>query len=209
MVLKAAFAAVVIAAGFTASGASAAAIFKADRDIEGRALILIDGTLEAGDFEKFRALSQESEGAVVVLHGPTGDAISAMMLGQIIAEKGYDTVVPDGAYCPSSCALIWAAGASRYLASGATIGFGAYLDNNSSPREVATTYALIGHYLAFHGFSTSAVYLATQAPNGLVKLDRSNAERWGLEVAEPSSEWKQIIKSTLPPPPILLSPVRP
>lgn len=68
-----------------------------------------------------RALLQNPQVELLQLTGPGGDMGEAQRLGRLIAERGLDTYVP--LECVSACAELFLAGAERWLAPDAALGF--------------------------------------------------------------------------------------
>lgn len=131
----------------------------------GAAILSLDGEISLDDADRFRALSQKYNSAVVVLNSAGGRLFPALEIGRIIKSKGYTTLVADDAICASACALIWVASTSRFLSPLGNVGFHAsYRDNNGKLEESGVANALIGSYLAKLDFSESAIIFATSAP---------------------------------------------
>lgn len=147
----------------TPSAASAANV--SDTELDGVGLILIDGDITSDDVEKFRQISIKYRDAFVTLNSDGGALLPAIEIGKIIKVTGYDTVVPGGAVCASSCALIWTAGATRWLSPDGQVGFHAsYRDNNGRLEESGVANALVGNYLTLLNLPSNAIVFATSAP---------------------------------------------
>ena len=85
--------------------------------------IILSGIIVAGDETKFYALAQTSGRATVITTGPGGSVRAAIAIGTEIRIRGWSTLVPENARCASACSMIWLAGQTRRLATGAQIGF--------------------------------------------------------------------------------------
>jgi hypothetical protein len=58
----------------------------------------------------------------VVLQSPGGSVQDALEMGRLVRAKGFSTEVEAGAYCASSCPLVFAGGVQRIAGKGAAIG---------------------------------------------------------------------------------------
>jgi len=77
--------------------------------------IIVDGSIEAGDFERIRTAFDEAEGAVdgLYLHSPGGDFMTAIDAGTWAREHKLATYA-SGSLCYSACAFLWLGGETRY-----------------------------------------------------------------------------------------------
>ncbi len=77
--------------------------------------IIIDGSIEAGDFERIRAAFEDAAGAVdgLYLHSPGGDFMTAIDAGAWVREHKLATYA-SGSLCYSACAFLWLGGETRY-----------------------------------------------------------------------------------------------
>jgi hypothetical protein len=145
--------------------------------------IYITGEIELSDFAVFRDIAERFPDAVVFLESPGGTVIPALEIGQLVRERGYRTVVLAGSTCTSSCALIWLAGAPRYLESGGQIGFHASSAQEQDGRlvESGVSNAFVGYYLSKLELSERAVVFTTMAsPYELTWLTAENSDRAGI-----------------------------
>ncbi|MBL8698892.1 MAG: hypothetical protein JNK67_10995 [Alphaproteobacteria bacterium] len=88
-------------------------------DAAGDQLVLA-GPVERGDFDRFKSIVERNRfkiDAIVLLDSPGGAAADGFMIGDLIREKRYRTIVAGACY--SACALIFLGGAERYFAEGA------------------------------------------------------------------------------------------
>ncbi|MET0867573.1 MAG: hypothetical protein ABWY35_05685 [Pseudorhodoplanes sp.] len=93
-------------------------------ELAGDGRLMATGTIDPGSAERFSA-EIEKRGAyvkTVVLHSPGGSVQDAIKIGRMIRDRKFNTEVGDGAYCASSCPLIFAAGVERTAATKAAIG---------------------------------------------------------------------------------------
>ncbi|CAH2599158.1 conserved protein of unknown function [Rhodovastum atsumiense] len=84
--------------------------------------ILLSGVIAAGDEATFHAMATTLRQAVVITTGPGGSVGPALAIGTETRARGWSTLVPEGASCASACAMVWLAGETRMLATGARIG---------------------------------------------------------------------------------------
>ena len=77
--------------------------------------IIVDGSIETGDFKRIRTAFDEADGAVdgLYLHSPGGDFMTAIDAGTWAREHGLATYA-SGSLCYSACAFLWLGGETRY-----------------------------------------------------------------------------------------------
>jgi hypothetical protein len=176
--------------------------------IKGAGLIAIEGDISSGDLEKFRQISVKYTKAVVALDSNGGALLPAIGIGKIIKIAGFATVVPEGATCASSCALIWLAGEARYLSPEGRVGFHAsYRNNDGKLEESGVANALIGNYLTKLNLPEKAIIFATTAPpDKIMWLNAANKITAGIDFEEfgpqklESSTTKNIQTTVVPSP---------
>ena len=93
-------------------------------ELAGDGRLIATGTIDPGAAARFAAEVEKRGSYVrtVVLHSPGGSVQDALRIGRLIREKGFHTAVEDGAYCASSCPLVFAGGVERLAAPKAAIG---------------------------------------------------------------------------------------
>jgi hypothetical protein len=162
---------------FGATGLEAAEISRASGP-SGIDVIHINGPIEAGDDQRFRDVAGSSSKAIVLLNSEGGRVLPALEMGLQISSRGFATAVPTDGLCASACALMWLAGAPRYSAINASIGFhAAYIEQNGEMSETGSGNALIGAYLNRLGLSTEAIVFVTSAPpEGMEWLTKEKAK---------------------------------
>lgn len=191
---------------------------------DGSAIILISGEITTGDDSKFRDLSLRFPDAMVGLDSAGGAIVPALEIGRLIRLRGYSTAVTSSSLCTSACALIWLAGAPRFLDEGGAVGFHAtYKDQGGKLVETGLGNALVGHYLSQLNLSERAVIFATSAsPYEISWLSHANRISSGIEFSIPEPERSPIRSSDKtsqasarppalpsPPPPIYTPPAAP
>jgi hypothetical protein len=105
------------------SAARAAEFGSMDMPDGGGHAIVLSGIIAPGDETAFHKLAETLDRTIVVTTGPGGVVGTAVSIGSEIRARGWSTLVPAGAQCASSCSLIWLAGQTRMLGTGAQIGF--------------------------------------------------------------------------------------
>jgi hypothetical protein len=151
----------------------------------GPAVILVRGELAVTDGIRFARKTDAIEEAIVRFESPGGMLIAGLGIGRTIRRKGYSTVVPAAAQCASACALAWLAGAERFMAKNARIGFHtAYLANNGRPRKSRAAQAAVVDYLEQLELPKRAIdYFTSSPPQGLYVLTMSRARTLGVAVS--------------------------
>lgn len=149
------------------------------------AAVLLIGTIEMSDGEKFRAATASYPKAIVGLASEGGSVIAAMDIGEQIRMHNYATVVPDRILCASACAIAWLGGTQRFMGTGAKIGFhAAYISQGGEAKESGVGNALLGRYLTTLGLPRRAIVFITEAPpEGMAWLTMADAERQGIDVS--------------------------
>jgi hypothetical protein len=152
--------------------------------------ISIEGEITPGDLEKFRAVAVAQKDAVVWLGSPGGSTVEAIAIGKAIRLMGLPTFVGDDAPCTSACALIWLAGETRHLSTGARVGFhAAYTQKDGQASESGVGNAIIGNYLSQLNLSERAIVFATSAGPGRFNwLSADNADDVGIPISTIASD---------------------
>ena len=143
--------------------------------------IYVTGEILEPDQAAFEEIAARYPRAVVYLDSPGGSLLPAIEIGKLVRAKHYATVVLDEGTCNSACALIWVAGAPRYLEGAAHLGFHAsYNEEGGALVETGVGNAIVGHYLSQLNLSEKAVIFATSASpyeiNNLTSENTGDAE---------------------------------
>jgi hypothetical protein len=86
--------------------------------------ISITGQIEQNDYAHFRdALTAKPQTRVVILNSLGGRLTPAIIIGREIRARKIATVIPDGAFCSSACAMIWLGGIPRDIHGNGRLGF--------------------------------------------------------------------------------------
>src|SRR5262249_3397417 len=156
----------------------------------------ITGTLESGDFAKFRTYADKiSVGSkvIVTLDSNGGRLAEGLDIGTAIANRGFVTMANHK--CLSACALTWLAGARRAVHPNTHIGFhAAYRSEDKQESGVAN--ALVGSYLTKLGFSVDAIaYMTKAAPASMEWLTKEKAQQYGIkfDYLNASGEFAQMV----------------
>lgn len=173
-----------LALGLSYSSAAFPATFET-KELNGINFIILSGDINIDDDKKFNRIATVFDEAVVFLDSKGGSTVAAIKIGEAIRLKGYSTYVGDTSICTSACALIWLAGAPRFLDENASVGFHAtYRDVDGKKLESGGGNALVGRYLTLLNLSEKAVLFATSAPpEGLNWLTVKNYQSLGVDVS--------------------------
>jgi hypothetical protein len=194
-----------IMTAFGSLGASAsAAEIQVLKSNTGKNYVYISGRIAPEDEKIFAEAAIASKADTVILDSPGGSVNSALEIGRLIRSRGMNTIVTRNNYCVSACGLVWVAGARRFLAPGARVGFHAtFTTRNSMRSESGVGNALIGRYLTLLNLPERAVVFATTAsPENLNWLSADNKGSAGidLETVESAETSQLIVTATLKPP---------
>ena len=87
-------------------------------------VVLLQGAIETGDASRLEVFIDDlpEPPEMVALNSPGGTVAEALAIGQSLKERQFDTVVPTGMVCVSSCPYIFAAGDQRIAFSGGALG---------------------------------------------------------------------------------------
>lgn len=83
----------------------------------------LEGDLYFGSIYNFRNAVKNRGGGWLILNSQGGSTYDAMDIGRAVRRLKIKTIVPKGAICLSSCAIIWAAGVEKWSDAGATVAF--------------------------------------------------------------------------------------
>ncbi|HEY6815625.1 MAG TPA: hypothetical protein VI168_08815 [Croceibacterium sp.] len=153
----------------------------------GTEAILITGEILPGDEEVFTQLSRRFPRATIYLESPGGALMASIEIGKLVRARRHATAVLDDSTCTSACALIWIAGAPRYLGQRGRLGFHAsYTDEGNRMVETGVGNAMVGHYLSQLDLSEDATVFATIAsPDQMnwLTAENSNEAEISYEIA--------------------------
>jgi hypothetical protein len=91
-----------------------AEIFVGDKNAGQYPAYYIDGTIEAGEFERFKkAIIKEDGGYLLVLNSKGGSVTEALKIAELVKELHLSTIVAPNGICASACFFIWLAGEAR------------------------------------------------------------------------------------------------
>ncbi|WP_404401080.1 hypothetical protein [Pelagibacterium halotolerans] len=159
-------------------------------------VLALTGTIAPGAAERFAAEIERRGGYIetVALNSPGGSLDDALAIAEAIRAEGYGTSVPAGALCASSCPLILAAGGTRSVDIGASVGV--HQIYAASATEVAeigpaqamsdaqTLTARITRHLAATGADPALwVHAMETPPDRLYYFTREELERYRLTEA--------------------------
>jgi len=146
------------------------------------ALVVVKGTLEYGDNERFGLLTADLPRALVILESEGGDVYAGIGIGRLIRAKGFATIVPEGGRCASAYAIAWLAGVPTLMAEHSLIGFHSAFDGRDNSTS-GPGNAVVGAYYSELGLSDSAIHFLTVAkPGDMTWLTYADATALGLDI---------------------------
>jgi membrane-bound ClpP family serine protease len=148
--------------------------------------VTLKGEIELGDGKKFREIIGDSQKVTVILESPGGIVKDALEIGAEIRIRNYATMVSADTGCYSACALIWVAGALRYMAPSSKIGFHAvYRKEAGELRESGMGNAEVGSFLTHLGLRVEAIrYFTLAGPTEFLLLSPDISRSLGIDVFE-------------------------
>lgn len=132
-------------------------------------VIFVRGPIEVGDDKRFFDIAKETPHAMVFLESPGGLVTTGISIAAEIAIRGYTTMVFDGSGCHSICAIMWVAGARRFMTPAADVSVHAAFrmrndaNGGSEASESGVANAQIGAFLNEIGLSAEAIHYFTFA----------------------------------------------
>jgi hypothetical protein len=115
---------------------------------EGKAVIILNGEIGAGDADQVRAAIKAANDAArsvsgIRLTSPGGNLYEGVKLADVIRFAKIATVVANGSTCASACFLAFAAGAEKYVSYSANVGVhGASENGRETARAGAATVTM-------------------------------------------------------------------
>jgi hypothetical protein len=175
------FAAAALAVTLLVPPAAQAAEMTLRKDKTGRPMVVINGDIEFGDFEKFiKVAGKLPPGTIVGLNSEGGAAIDALEIGHVVRHKRFLTVA--GSVCASACAFIWLAGVDRGAFEDSLIGFHNAYDG-ATGQATGAGNAVVGAYLTKLGFSYKTIIFMTDAKSDeMAWLNFEKAKELGIKV---------------------------
>ena len=170
---------------FCAQTFAHAASIEVSRLNDGGPLVSLEGDIELDDVAQFWSKVATLSKATVAFRSEGGSLLAGIRIGTLIRESGFATLVPDGAWCASACAVAWLGGVHRLLGTGSKVGFhAAYVLKGRKATESGPGNAVLGAYLYQLGLSEDAIVYVTQAePSSMRWLSLEQAAQYGIDVA--------------------------
>jgi hypothetical protein len=141
--------------------------------------IRISGVIEPGTYRRFMDELRRKQPSMVIVDGPGGRVLEAMMIGTEIRRRGISTVLPGNRSCASACALIYLSGAKRYIGPRASIGVHSAA-NHGRDDESGTT--MMARYLSGIGVPSAIVKKMAATPSsGIRWLTAAEQRTLGLQ----------------------------
>jgi hypothetical protein len=150
---------------------------------DGRWLLYLDGPIDPGATSRIvnLVLQQKIIRAVVYLNSPGGSLVTAMQVGRVFREHGFETRVgartrdstrPGPGTCYSACPFVLAGGVRRGLEPGSTIGVHRAANRVQVPDESrfqSVVEAQAVEYLGEMGVSTELAALMAGIPHDRIR----------------------------------------
>jgi hypothetical protein len=149
-------------------------------------VVSIKGKFEAEDAGKFRAITFDLPGPVLVAFASKGGRVrTAIDIGRTIRMRGWSTVVRAGDTCSSACAVAWLGGVNRFGWQTSNVGcHAAHNIHEDGRKEVsAVANAWVGAYLNELGFGPDAIeYILSADPAAIKWLKAMDAAKVGIRM---------------------------
>jgi hypothetical protein len=170
-----------VAAALVMPSLAQAAEVTVRKDNTGRPMIIINGSIKIGDFEKFNKVATKlPAGTIVGLNSYGGVVIDAINIGHVVRNKRFLTVA--GSVCASACTYIWLAGIERGAFDDSNIGFHSAYNVNTMQADGAAN-AVVGAYLTKLGFGYNAIiYFTDTPPDSAEWLTFAKAKQLGIKI---------------------------
>lgn len=132
------------------------------------------GRIEPGTGSEFTDFIEGQNGEVksLYLHSPGGSVQDALAMSKLLRNSEIDTVVPDDAYCASSCPILFSGGTNRTVGRNAWVGVHQIFAPGNAPGNLAdgmsqgqAVTALVQQHLSDMGVDSKAWLHAMQTPS--------------------------------------------
>ncbi len=137
-----------------------------------RVVLVMSGMIGRGAYREFRRAIARSKPEAVVLDGPGGILGEALLIAEEVRRRGLATVVAPGRRCASACAIVFLAGRTKHMGSGAEVGLhsASFEDGRADPEATG----MMAGYLSHLGVPASTLRrMASTAPSDIRWLTRS------------------------------------
>lgn len=148
-------------------------------------MIFVEGQIEESDAYVFAEAATRFRTAVVSLESNGGNLLGGLAMGRQIRERGFETLVSQGATCASVCATVWLSGERRSAAGGSRIGFhSSYLVRDGKAEASAKGNEVHANYLRSIGVPEATIsYIMMAAPGSMTWLTDDAAKSLGIRYA--------------------------
>jgi hypothetical protein len=120
--------------------------------------------------------------ALIVLDSPGGASLTAIKMGLYIRSRGFKTAVADNAFCTSGCALLWLAGATRFVGKHSHLGLHSAATMGAVPGKNVYFNRLVTDYITQLGYSPEfAEYAVKAPPQSMTWMTGADAKKYGVE----------------------------
>jgi len=148
------------------------------------AVVSVAGRVDSGDYAAFILVTQHMKNATIYFYSEGGEIADAVLIGQLIREKRFNTAVADQETCWSACALAWLGGAKRFLGNSAAVGF--HAPHDKTGQRSAHGEATVSAYLKEMGLPDRvAIYVLEPGPKELnFLMSETDARAHGIELTK-------------------------
>jgi hypothetical protein len=148
------------------------------------AAIVIEGTIESGDFNRFTAYAAQVPQGVVMLNSRGGVVDEGLKIAGEIRRRGYTTWVSRNSVCASVCPLIWLSGVHAAIQRNAGLGFhqASICDGANCTPSPEGNQIIIQHLRSLGLTPQQIRYMTYAAPQSLQVATEADARMLGFQV---------------------------
>jgi hypothetical protein len=134
-------------------------------------IFVLKGRLGPGSYDRFRISVTRVKPDLIVLDGPGGRLLEAILIGREIRRRGMATAIRKNKTCASACAVVYLSGRKKYAGQGAAIGLHSASDGQGHRDSDANRFML--NYLGRVGVPATVLRsVLTAAPDTMRWLDQ-------------------------------------
>jgi hypothetical protein len=146
-------------------------------------VLVMSGMIGPGAYEKFRRSVARSRPDVLVLEGPGGVMVEAMLIAEEVRRRGIRTAVAPNGRCASACAIVFLAGRTKSMGEGSAVGLHSASLANGQADPMATK--IMAAYLGQLGVPDGTLRrMATTAPSDIRWLTPSEQRALSIRKLE-------------------------
>ena len=124
-------------------------------------IIYVTGVIGIGDADRFAQIATDPP-RLVVLNSAGGEVANALAMAKLIHDKASSTLIPVGKKCLSACSVLFLAGRTKYMGSGAQLGVHSAWDDRG---DNVTGTSEMAHFVAdLAAAPLDMIYAMTMTP---------------------------------------------